>query len=388
MTRTSLLILASTVMAFAGAPACGASVALENRPCPCASGWTCCAEQNVCVAPGTVCPAPAKSDAGCEGFAFSGDAGSSTNLGGLCVDASAPVPNPNTLAKAQSARCMTTDRDHVYWQNANGLLVGAPKAGGDLQISHFQTPIANNPRCGLAVDGSTIFATAYQYGKLIKLPLESHGEWSIGASVSLFGAFSGPSSIAVDDAWIYVTEYDGGTVKKLPKSGSGDPIVLASGLAHPLGIVLDDSNVYWINRGTSSVDGGSDAAVPNKDGSVMRVSKGGGDVTPLATELPYPEGLAISARRLYWIESAGDVSAMDVDGNDRAVVASNDSGVGAIAADGESVFWGGAFDIRKAPRGGGKPVSLYPSAGGANALVIDGTRVYWARGDEIWAGLK
>jgi hypothetical protein len=57
MTRTSLLIVASIVMAIAGAPACGASVALENRPCPCTSGWRCCAERNVCVADGTSCAA-------------------------------------------------------------------------------------------------------------------------------------------------------------------------------------------------------------------------------------------------------------------------------------------------------------------------------------------
>ncbi len=371
MSKTSFLILASAVMVFAGAPACGASVALENRPCPCASGWTCCAQENVCVAPGTACPALATSDAS------SSDAP---------IDAA--TTNPNTLAKAQSARCMTTDRDHVYWQNANGLVVGAPKSGGTLQISSFQTPIANNPRCGLAVDGSTIFATAYQLGKLLKLNLESKGEWAIGGGGSIFGAFSGPSSIALDAAWIYVTEYDGGTVKKLPKSGSGDALVLASGLAHPLGIVLDDSNVYWINRGTSSVDGGSDAAVPNKDGAVMRASKNGGDATPLATGLPYPEGLAIHGRRLYWSEFSGDVSAIDVDGNNRAVLERYASGIGAIASDADSVFWGAAFDIRKVPHGGGTPVSVYPSRGVANALVVDDMRVYWANGDEVWTGLK
>ena len=57
MTRASFLIVASAVIAFAGAPACGASVALENRPCPCASGYTCCALQNVCVAAGASCDA-------------------------------------------------------------------------------------------------------------------------------------------------------------------------------------------------------------------------------------------------------------------------------------------------------------------------------------------
>ncbi len=371
MNRTSFRILALIVAALACVPACGASVALENRPCPCAAGWTCCDQKNICVAPGTVCPASATPDS-----STSGDPGD------------AATTNPTTLANAQSARCMTTDRDHVYWQNSNGLIVGAPKAGGELQISRFQTPIANDARCGLAVDGSTIFGTSYEYGKLVKLTLESNGEWVLGASASMFGTLSGPSSIALDETWIYVTEYDGGTVKKQPKSGSGDAIVLASGLAHPLSIVLDDTNVYWLNHGTSSVDGGIDASAPNKDGAVMRVSKNGGVVTTLVTGLPYPDGLAIHGGRLYWMEFAGNVSAIDIDGQNRTVLSSLESGIGAIAADGESVFWGGSFNIRKVAHEGGKPVSMYPISGIANTLVVDDKRVYWANGDEVWTGLK
>lgn len=55
--RVTFLLVASALIALAGAPACGASVAVENRPCPCASGFTCCAEENVCVADGTSCSA-------------------------------------------------------------------------------------------------------------------------------------------------------------------------------------------------------------------------------------------------------------------------------------------------------------------------------------------
>ncbi len=36
--------------------ACIATVSEEDRPCPCASGWTCCASAQVCVAPGAQCP--------------------------------------------------------------------------------------------------------------------------------------------------------------------------------------------------------------------------------------------------------------------------------------------------------------------------------------------
>lgn len=372
MNKTPSFALVAAVVALAAMPACGASVALDNRPCPCASGWTCCASRNVCVGPGASCPAPAAPDAGRE------DAPS---------DAPPPAPNPVALAKAQSARCMTTDRDHVYWQNANGLIVGAPKAGGDLQISHFQTPIANDPRCGLATDGSNIFGTAYQYGKLLKIALESNGEWVIGGGGTMFGTLSGPSSIALDDDFIYVTEYDGGTIKKLPKSGTGDAVVLASGLTHPHSVVIDDSNVYWIDRGTfSSADAGSDSAAPEADGAVMSVSKNGGNVAPLVTGLSTPAALALFGRRLYFTVYGGSVSAIDVDGKNPATLASMEFAPGPIATDGETVFWG-ASGVRKALSIGGTPVTLYAGSLPV-ALAVDGTRVYWADGDEVWSGLK
>ena len=45
---------------FAGIPivafACVGRVSEGNRPCPCASGWTCCATMQVCVPPGAACP--------------------------------------------------------------------------------------------------------------------------------------------------------------------------------------------------------------------------------------------------------------------------------------------------------------------------------------------
>src|SRR5687767_8564601 len=116
-------------------PACGGPVSLDDRPCPCADSWICCAERNVCVAPGAMCPAPA-TDGGGPGNVADATVG---------IDAGA---DPIVLANAQSARCLAMDGEHVYWQNANGLVVGAPKGGGAIESSHFQTPLANNPRCG------------------------------------------------------------------------------------------------------------------------------------------------------------------------------------------------------------------------------------------------
>ncbi len=38
-----------------GLVACVPLLSEENRPCPCAPGWTCCAAEAICVAPGLSC---------------------------------------------------------------------------------------------------------------------------------------------------------------------------------------------------------------------------------------------------------------------------------------------------------------------------------------------
>ena len=355
--------LGLSFLGLAAAAACGDTVSLEDRPCPCASGWTCCAEQNVCVAPGVVCPVPVAQDGGSS-------------------DAQAPS-NPIELAMAQSARCMATDADHVYWKNSDGLIVGAPKAGGTIEVSHFETPVAADARCGLAVDGKQIYGTAQQYGKIVKLDLESNGEWVIGSNGSFFGQLAGPSSLALDETWIYVTEYEGGTVKKLPKSGTGDAIVIASGLTHPDNLLIDDSFVYWVDVGTTGGDGGL-----STDGAVMKVSKDGGDVTTLVGGLTFPDGFTRNGRRLYWIDWNGELNAVDTDGQNRATLTSNEFAFGAITADSTSVYWGSSTAVRRVAQSGGSPATVYPHTGNLNAVVVDDTRVYWSNGAEVWTGLK
>ncbi|HTB78945.1 MAG TPA: hypothetical protein VK762_37135 [Polyangiaceae bacterium] len=89
---------------FAGLPivamACIATVSEEDRPCPCASGWTCCASAQVCVAPGAECP--------------TGDGG--TAVSHEPADATAPLPDAasnvadaGAVADAAGAAAQLTD---------------------------------------------------------------------------------------------------------------------------------------------------------------------------------------------------------------------------------------------------------------------------------------
>jgi hypothetical protein len=172
--------LVAPTLLLAALLACGRTVSLDDRACPCASGWVCCAERNVCVAEADV--------ASCDELGGSG--------GGTIGTANASTSPPVTqLATAQSARCLTIDANRVYWQNADGLVASVPKGGGAVAASHFQTPQAVNAKCAITIDGGALFTTSWSLGKVLRLSVDSDG--TIGASSALFGSLVHPSSIAL-----------------------------------------------------------------------------------------------------------------------------------------------------------------------------------------------
>jgi hypothetical protein len=50
------LLFPLSAIAFAN---CGGTVSLEQRPCPCSEGWSCCPQAQICVVDRAECPAPA-----------------------------------------------------------------------------------------------------------------------------------------------------------------------------------------------------------------------------------------------------------------------------------------------------------------------------------------
>lgn len=76
---TAIRLLPLVFLAFA----CITPLSLEERPCPCSEGWTCCDDVNVCVREGATCPESTPMPAGeCDGGDCS-DAGS-LDCSGAC----------------------------------------------------------------------------------------------------------------------------------------------------------------------------------------------------------------------------------------------------------------------------------------------------------------
>jgi hypothetical protein len=116
----------AALLSLAGSVACSGALSLDNRPCPCASGYTCCQSANVCVADGAQCPAP--SDAGVGREAAAPDSGTAT------------CPPAGTVQQ-------TTSLGQAYAQVENTWLICSgkenfPGAPADVIGLEFQTVLA------------------------------------------------------------------------------------------------------------------------------------------------------------------------------------------------------------------------------------------------------
>ena len=91
------------------------------------------------------------------------------------------------------------------------------------------------------------------------------------ANLSLSGSNLGPAG------HVYWANYGNGRVLKVPRGGGGKT-TLATGQSVPSSLAVDGTHVYWVNAG---------------DGTVNEVPLGGGTVTTLATGQDGPYSLAV-----------------------------------------------------------------------------------------------
>lgn len=366
MRTSSFATFAVVVGVLSLASACAGEVSLDDRPCPCAEGWSCCASRNMCVAPGATCG---------DGLGGLGQIGTSAGDGGL--GGLQATKNPVELATAQSARCFATDREHVYWQNADGLVVGSVKGAPRLEVSSTKTPLASNALCGIAIDGDELITTAYQLGKLVSLSLASNGEWHVGGNMSLFGdGLKTPSSLSLAAETIYVTDHEGGKVVAVAR-GRGQTVVLAEGLTRPHGVVHDNAFVYFVEQGDSTLG----------TGAIKKVAKDGGAVAVVAGNQKSPDGLVMWDGRLYW-KANRRVWSVAVSGADVKELASELTllGSGGVGVDGQSVFFGASRGMMRVALAGGAASEIY--SGTPHALTVDEGRVFWADGSSVWSATK
>ena len=188
-----------------------------------------------------------------------------------------------------------------------------------------------------------------------------------------------PEHIAINSTWVFWTNQivvDGGyadTVMRVPKGG-GTPTMIASGYGDITALAADETNIYWL--------------APDKR-TLMTARIEGGAPATLATENLVSGGIALDSTYVYFPTAISDtrtgVMKVPIKGGTPTLVVSLSEGgpLGNIVVDATSVYWAGIETIEKAPIAGG-PVTLlasYPYAVDTAGIAVDSTNVYWTRAD-------
>jgi len=186
-------------------------------------------------------------------------------------------------------RALALDSTHVYFGDNDGIK-RVPKGGGAADIL-----AAGYDSGKLAADGTHVYWTEGSPGgggfirRVSKVPAGG-----VVDTLASGGALDNPWGIAVDDSQVYWTERGSGKARRMPKGGGtmsdfvpADPTYMAQSIA------VDGTNVYWLDTTGSAT------------GRLRRSPKGGGTVEDLALGLFGPTGLNLTSTHVYWGDSGG-----------------------------------------------------------------------------------
>lgn len=149
----------------------------------------------------------------------------------------------------------------------------------------------------------------------------------------------------------------GGSCAALDPGTLPQPTVLAEGENHPLGIVLDAKNVYWINEGDPDNGGsGGGGGAQETGGAVRKGPKEGGAAVDLVLTAPTkPHLIGLDGDQVYWVTTDRNSCSDANPDRDKLLRISSD------------------------PAAGELPALVWSSCGRPEGIAFDGTNVYLAR---------
>ena len=273
---------------------------------------------------------------------------------------------------------------YVYWVDngtcglCHGGTVNKVPIGGGTVTTLARVPGGRWP-ASVAVDGTYVYwvspSSSGAHGTVSKVPIGG------GSVTTLAGAQGYPYSVAVDRTHVYWVNWLSGEVNKVPLGG-GTVTTLANEGRPAYSIAVDSTNVYWDND--YSLGGGE----------LNKVPLGGGKVTKLVGGGSQFGSVAVDGAHVFFTHHDGTVNQLPARGCCGMTVLARGQLSTSVAVDGTHVYWtsntyfnpGGSGSpgwigtVYSVPIGGGSVTTLGSARGGALAVAVDGTNVYWLAG--------
>jgi hypothetical protein len=258
------------------------------------------------------------------------------------------------------------------------------------------------------VDDSGIYALMSQLGSGTNADTVARIALDTGAVTVLASGQDKARGLAVDATHVYWTNTStltDGTVMRIPKDGSGVAETFAANQDHPDGIAVDAMAVYWTNDGTKTA-ADQDGNFNDVNGALMKRAKDGQASPAMLFPAAEPTKLiAVDDTNVFWFErgtgpsSSSRMMRANKDGSAAAELSPvGGEGAADVALDAENVYWTAAAQVLSAPspggatlapanaglgggvrsvsKGGGTPSTI--GVGAVLAVASDGTNLYWA----------
>jgi hypothetical protein len=187
---------------------------------------------------------------------------------------------------------------------------------------------------------------------------------TFGAAVVLLDKQVGPIGIAIDEANVYWTNFNEGTLKTANKSGANVRVLATTPGSSLADVVVDGSTVYF--------------SAPNNGpyGVVAGVDKLGGTPTTRDTSNGTADRLTMDAAAIYALRTATFVRRYPKTGGYGDLVTGTGQNYYSLASNGQSLFLGADDVIYAAPLGDA-PTIFATGQKRAVDIVADATSVYW-----------
>ena len=247
------------------------------------------------------------------------------------------------------------------------------------QVAVYTSPVGSTSFASLGgtlVDATHVQVTTTHFSCFE--PAVPNHPFAGGGLQTLASGPGGIQYIAVDATSVYWTEdiYDAGDFG--PPGGFVDPALMKvqlvgdkpATLASPLQIgpiALGSGNVYGTTTSSS-------------DCQVQSVAVADGNVTTLASNQAWADGIAVAPTGLYWTVYGGVMTAqLDGSGMTSLVSGQAIANGAAIAVDATSVYWtdNGAGTVMKVQLDGGNLTTLASGQPGPEFIAVDAANVYW-----------